>query len=232
MTDLSTVDGLPGSLVLREVMAHSGPFVRQDTMPADEMAALTGKVPDLLVDLWRIYGLGEIMGGRLRFVRPSRFRNVLAFLFDGDPDFGEGCHVIAHTAFGDFLVWSERHHHVFVSVNYLGVEAPYLFRPVPRAEADRILIDRVLTADPARLEVLQADGTPLFAAAKEAFGLPPYPAVYGFVPYPPMPPNLTLDHIRMVQPADYAGEIIAISKFGLHDFEGQNLNIRDIGPQP
>lgn len=231
MTDLAIVDGKPGSEVLRDIMDARGPFVRQDEMPAAEAEALIGIVPNLLVDLWRIYGLGEIMGGRIRFVRPTRFKGIARFYLEGDPDFGTGCHVIAHTAFGDQILWHQRYHFIYASVTQLYFFAPYFFRPAARDLADKILIERVLMADPLIFDSHTMQGAPLFEDAKKAYGLPPYPAVYGFIPLPVRPENWTMENIRMVQPVDYAAEVLSVGRLTLQDFEGQQFNIRDIGPQ-
>jgi hypothetical protein len=232
MNDLANVGGRPGGAVLADIMALNGPFVRQDEMPATEAESLIGTVPDLLVDLWRIHGLGEIMGGRIRLVQPSRFRGLVRFMLEGDPDFGTGCHVIAHTAFGDLILWHARHQFIYISVNQLFVFAPHLFRPAPRDLADEILIERLLQADPVIFDAHDLQGQPLFDAAKTAFGLPEPPAVYGFIPLTFDPAGRTLETIRMVQPADYAGELLSMGALTLQDFEAQQLNIRTVGRQP
>ena len=45
--------------------------------PADAVAHWAGKLPPLLLDIWRRYGMVRLAGGRLRLVDPRRFTPLM-----------------------------------------------------------------------------------------------------------------------------------------------------------
>jgi hypothetical protein len=61
-----------------------------------------GLLPEAVLWIWENYGFGIYMNGYLRFVNPEEWRE---FLCKSVNVYIEGTHVIATTAFGDFLIW-------------------------------------------------------------------------------------------------------------------------------
>lgn len=103
MKSLSFVGGQPGELVLAELMTSHGPLTDIHAVSEERITPKIGHVPDLLIDLWRLSGVGALRAGGLWLAMPGDFDRVTEFLFVGDADLGEGTQLIAYGAMGNLL---------------------------------------------------------------------------------------------------------------------------------
>jgi hypothetical protein len=53
--------------------------------------------------------------------------------------------------------------------------------------------------------------------------------IWGMLPIPPVPEEVKLENIRMVMPDDYLAEVVGELTLMLHDFEGDQFNLRGFG---
>jgi hypothetical protein len=229
MTDIYDINPDYADRLLREAMALHGPMAHAEAVPASQLAALEGRVPDLLLALWSGYGAGEVMGGRLKFCQPHQFDPVLDFMFGAEPDMAGACHAFAMNAFGELMVWHERHWLMHISPIRGWVLAPQMLHPDTKDDPNKLFYESTLMADPAGFDLFDVDGNPLFDRAKTAFGALRPGLIWGMLPIPPVPEEVKLENIRMVMPDDYLAEVVGELTLMLHDFEGDQFNLRGFG---
>lgn len=106
MTYKSTIAERSGESFVKEFIDTHGPFLDPVSIPEEEITPWEGVLPDILIDLWRNFGIGAIHNGLLRLCKPEDFDGLLELVFHDDPDFSaKDCHVFAYGAFGKLLVW-------------------------------------------------------------------------------------------------------------------------------
>ena len=230
MEYLSRIDGQSGRVFLDRVIAERGPLGAPAEVPETTLAALTGRVPDLMIDFWRFHGTGWLNGGRLRICLPGEFANVLGMLFAGDPDFGADCHAVAIGAFGDLAIWSERHWLVILRPLFAALDAPFLVTPRAKGDANSALLQGLFQTHPLYWDLADTDGQSMFDRARDRLGPLPQGAIYGLVPLAgdvePVPDNLVL------APADdYLRSKLQTNVITLADLEAGRFNLRDVGGQ-
>lgn len=225
----STVNGKGGAEVLRDLMAERGPYL--DPVPVDPevIAHYETRLPPLLLDLWENYGLGGFAEGRIRFILPSEYDEALQTLFRGDPDFGADCHAIAIGPFGDLMVWSERYQLLFIGLPLQMVDAPFRTHPLPGDQADVIVLNYVLKADPLVFDTADDDGEPMFARALAALGPLKRGEIYGTVPAVSVGEPLAVDRLQKVIATEWLVERFSGGVFTLVDLSSRRVNIRKIG---
>ncbi len=230
---LSMIDGVSGKVFLDQLMAERGPMRDVRAVPEAVAAAYVGRVPDIIIDLWRAHGVGNLAGGRLRLCLPSDFTDATGRLFDRDPDFAGDCHVIAHSAFGDLLIWSERHWLVHVGMLLGMVDAPMLFDPKLKVAADKVALDFILKANPALLDMADAAGGPMFEPAQAALGRLKPGQIYGLFPLPFNMDAPGIDALQIVPADQYLDAKLQMATFPLWDpVQGQSSETRSFGAAP
>lgn len=229
MEYLSTIDGISGEVFLDELIAERGPLVDRREMPDERIVALTGKVPNLMIDLWRAHGLGHLLDGLIRLCDPAMFADLLPQLFKGDPDFSGDCHVLAFSPFGDLFFWSERHWLGVVSLPLSYVDAPFLHDPGLKTQASKVVFDILLNGDPRLFDTADANGEPMFAAARKVQGPLDWHEVYGAMPLPLDAAELSVDRLRVAPAVAYLEAKFSVTDFALNDMAGQRFNIRFFG---
>jgi len=137
---LSTIDGVSGEIVLENFVAEHGPLEERRPVPEETVAARIGRVPDILIDLWRAHGAGAVREGGLWFVMPGALDAIEERLFGGDPDLGGDTTIVADGAMGNLLAWSQRHGVVLIVPVGGAVQVPGLFRPEGRLSDDTELL--------------------------------------------------------------------------------------------
>lgn len=229
MEYLSTIDGISGEVFLDELIAQRGPLIDKREMPEARILALTGKVPNLMIDFWRAYGLGHLQDGLIRLCDPAMFDDLLPDLFKGDADFTGDCHVLAFSPFGDLFFWSERHWLGVVSLPLSYVDAPFLHDPTLKTQASKVVLDILLKGDPRMFDTADAEGNPMFAAARKVHGPLDWHEVYGAMPLPVDAAELRVDRLVVAPAVAYLESKFSTTDFVLHDMAGQRFNIRFFG---
>lgn len=230
---LSVIDGVSGKVFLDQLIAERGPMQDARRVPETVAAAFVGRIPDIIIDLWRARGVGNLAGGRLRLCLPSDFTDVTGRLFDRDPDFAGDCHVIAHGPFGDLLIWSERHWLVHVGMLLGIVDAPMLFRPEDKVAADKVALQFILNANAALFDTADAAGEPMFDRAQAALGRLKRGQIYGLFPLPFNLDAPGIDALQIVPADEYLDAKLQMATFSLWDpVKGQSSETRFFGAEP
>ena len=228
MEYLSRIDGQSSRVFLDRVIAERGPLGDSAEVPEPTLVALTGRVPDLMIDFWRFHGTGWLNGGRLRICLPGEFSDVLGRLFAGDPDFGADCHALAIGAFGDLAIWSERHWLALLRPSMAALDAPFLVNPKAKGDPNKAVLEGLLEAHPLFWELADFEGQPLFERAERTFGSIRPNGIYGLMPLPYDGP-IELDALQRVPAAEYLEAAVQTSVITLADVEAGRFNLRDIG---
>ena len=226
----STIDGESSQGILARIIADRGPLLGRRQVPPSVLAEYETILPPILLDFWENHGLGGLSEGRIRFVLPPDYAGAVARLFAGDPDFAQGCHAIAIGPFGEMMIWSQRHKLIFVGLPLATVDAPFLNRDMTREQADRIVLDYVLRADPAVFDTTDDTGEPMFQRARAALGPLNDGEIYGTVPALTYDEPVSVDALHRVIANDWLSEKFSGTTFQLVDIARQQFNIRPIGP--
>lgn len=252
---MATYSTHPGAqAALAAALTELGPMTQAAVPKTRDIERYVGRVPDILLDLWATKGVGDLRSGMLRLCLPSELAPQLSALFRGDPDFGfppgvedtrptlaedgtptpraTDVHALAHTLFGDLLLWSERHGLMHVNIVQGLIEAPFLFHPHAAAHPDTAAIDYVLRVDPFLLDMDDRNMQPMHARALELFG--PLRRMFIYAPGPaathdPIP---TIDALFPHSYPEWLDERISSKIWSLSDMSTQRFNVRKIGPQP
>ena len=188
----SDLPGQSPKVALDALIAKRGPLASRVGVRAQEIGSYEGKVANILLDLWDNHGVGDLAEGQLRLCVPSELREAADTIFRGDPEFTDAAgrcsaHPVAHTAFGDLFLWSERHWLVHVNVVMGLVEAPFLHRPELRSHPDTVALEMLLHAEGPILDMYDGDGNPMYQRAREAFD--PLPRMVIYAPGEAMSPD-------------------------------------------
>jgi hypothetical protein len=229
MTDIYHINPDYAQRLLADAIGLHGPMTHGQPVPAAQLAALKGHLPDLLLALWSTYGTGDLMGGRLRICQPHQFDALLDFLFAAEPDMTGACHAFAVNPFGELLVWHEAHWLIHVSPVRGWVLAPQMLHPDLKDDPNKLFYESVLMADPSTFDLFDVDGQPLFDRALAGFGPLPPDHIWGLLPIPPAPEDVKIENLRLVDAQDYLGEVVGELTLMLQDFEGDRFNLRGFG---
>ena len=78
-------------------------FVHSGKVDENCIRKYSGKIPQVLMDIWQEYGFGSFFGGYLRVINPDDYMDILKdSYFRGDVSIP-----ILVTAFGDVITWEE-----------------------------------------------------------------------------------------------------------------------------
>jgi hypothetical protein len=230
----SDLPGQSAQAALAALLAERGPLANKVAVRAQEIAAHEGKVANILLDLWENHGVGDLTKGQLRLCVPSELREGVELIFRHDPDFIDDAgqpavHAVAHTAFGDLFLWSERHWLVHVNIVLGLVEAPFLHRPASRSHPDTVALDMLLRAEGPLLDMVDAEGNPMFERARSAFD--PLPRMVIYAPGKAMTadPIPSFDQLYAAHYPEWLADRARSKVWYLSDIATGRPNIRKIG---
>ena len=229
MEFLSTIDGVSGDVVLKNLLAEHGPLEERRPVPEERAAVQIGRVPNLLIDLWRAHGVGAIRHRGLWLAMPGTLDGVEAAMFGGDPDLGGDTTIFAYGAMGNLLAWNERHGMVLVVLAGGAVQVPGLFRPEARFLDEAELLHYLRELDPFFFDRMDSQNKPMLESARDALGPLRAGQVYATYPVQALGAPIDVANVRIDDIADYLGSIATGRVFVLHDYETGRLNVREIG---
>ena len=149
----------------------------------ESLAALSGKVPQALLDFYELHGEGLVLDGFFQFCDPIRYAPIAQAVFGMDPDLpGSRCHILGFSAFGVLNVWSEDHGTVTVYLPEGLVSCLSLFGRSSKLPADRSVAVGLMFIDQESNDVVDAAGKPLFKRARKKLGALSLGQIYGFAP--------------------------------------------------
>ncbi|MEP4198651.1 MAG: GAD-like domain-containing protein [Aliishimia sp.] len=230
MSYRSEIDGQSGEQAIARALKEHGPLTNTQPVSEDVIRMYEGRVPNALLDVWDNYGIGDLGEGRLRLCMPGALRSAAQSLFRGDPEFTSDVHIVAYGAFGDLVIWSERHQFVFVSMVLSSVEAPILFNEGLRVSDDQAVINDLLLLHPQAMDTTDDAGQPMFADALEKYDKLPLMHIYGMQPAASFGRPINVANLAVVEAEDWLQEKLAGSTFSLDDVAGGRFGVRDIGP--
>ncbi len=226
----SQIGGQSGKVLIDAVMAERGPMTQARAVPSAVIAHYETRLPPLLLDVWENHGIGDLAGGLLRLCIPGAYAEPLATLFDGDLDFAGDTHVVAHSPFGDLLVWSERHALMFISMAQNFVDAPFLTQHRKTVVPDQLVLDHVLGMHAAALNMADDAGTPMFDAALAQHGpLQPH-QIYGMMPPASFGASIAVDALAVTDGPSWFQAKLSSTGFALADVANAKFGLRPIGP--
>lgn len=219
---------------LADLLDARGPLDHAVEVRHEEILRYENLMPPILLDIWEAHGVGDLAGGRLRLCVPAELTDPVQALFRGDPEFSleDGridAHAVAHTAFGDLFLWSERHWLVHLNVVQGLVEAPFLHRPTLRLHADTTARDMLFMAPSDLLDMHDTEDQPMFERAQAAFDPLPRMIIYAPGPAEAADPFPSFDDLYAAHYPEWLLARVTSKVWYLSDLQGGRPNIRRIG---
>jgi hypothetical protein len=222
-------------LMLSEDFAHLmneyGAFAPVERVSAADVEPYRGKLPESLLTLWLECGRGAWLDGRFQFCDPTRYHPILELVFGTDADFSSrDCLPYGFTAFGELLVWSQRHQVVKVDLRFGWVTAPKM-NAQTRAPDDLIIGITTLPAlNSSNGDMVGADEKPLFNRAVAKLGQLELGEAYGFVPALALGGEAKLGNLKRLKAFEHFSILAQSTRFVLRDYTNlRTKTVRDIG---
>lgn len=206
---------------ISDLFEDNGRYINQRPVAAERIQQYRGKLPEFLLEIWRLHGLGSWAKGLYNLCDPDDFKGLLSQVFHADADLShQDCHVFAYSAFGELAVWSERHGTVGVALLTARVDCPGLADPAAKGDPDIRMVNALsLYAEALQaLDVSDEDGKPLFARAVKKLGTPEPGQAFGFFPAPAAGGAQDLDHLRLTPALEYFLFLAQLQRFSLVDY--------------
>lgn len=232
MTFRSSINGVSAETLIVQAIESHGPLLDAVSVPNVVAGQYEKNIPDLVLDIWDNFGVGDLDEGRLRLCVPRSLQGVVDSLFDGDPYLGGDTYALAYGAFGDLVLWNTRHQMVYVNMQLASVDVPSLIDPARRVPDDEAAFEGLLQRHPLIMDAFDANGDMMFEAAQKRFDALPPLHIYGM--YPPAPVNeaFALDNHKVVEVDEWLALKVAETTFRLDDLARERFGVRDIGPLP
>lgn len=201
-----------------DIMDENGVYDAAVPVTQETLALYTGKLPDLLTTFWAQHGFGAWKNGLFRLCTPRDFEGLLSQIFHADTDFSHtDCHVYGYSAFGQLLVWSERHWVTHIDLINARVSCPNLSAPENAINAE-IHMSTSLSVNSGALDVEDDDGKKLFTRAFRKLGRPGPEQAFGFFPALAMGGAPKLENITIVSALEHFLFLAQLQQFQLVDY--------------
>ena len=230
MIFLSVINGQSAEAALRALLKRHGPMEEVRPVPEARIVKKIGHVPNLLIDLWRLAGVGALRDRGLWLVMPDELDPITDRLFAGDPDLGGDSFPVAYGAMGNLLCWNSRHGAVLVMLEGGGVLAPGLTAQ-PRPDDDASLLRYLSELNPGIFDRQDRNNQGMLERAKAAHGPLKSGQVYASYPIHWPENGRGIEGVRLSYIDDYLTQIVLGTTFMLRDYEGGRPNLRRIGPE-
>ena len=164
-----------------------------------------GVLPDQLIDYWQQYGFSGWGEGLFWIVNPSEYAPILQAWLEGTSfEDKDDYHVIARTAFGKLLVWSNNCGHC------LSIQSLYgLFYPsdesmrIQEKGTDFTLQLFFSSSQKNDFDILSSNESFLFSSAKNQLGRLNSSEIYAFVPALALGGQAKLDNLKKVNALEH-----------------------------
>ncbi|NHF74319.1 GAD-like domain-containing protein [Paracoccus xiamenensis] len=196
--------------------------------PADAVALWSGRLPPLLLDIWRRYGLVRLAGGRLRLVDPRRFEPLMAYVFHGDPDLAGDTHVIGLGDLGELALWSERHGFGFLSPLLAAVEIPFILS-ASAVPADTQIADLLIAMPHSAIEAFDPEQRPLHDRLQARLGRLEQDDIYAATPVPPQVAGTPIEDYEVADAVEWLEAVYTAMNVTLVDYQRAPFQLRMIG---
>ncbi len=225
--------------VLTALVGRYGPPA--DAVPIDpaELDALAGRLPPELVAFWREYGLGTWLGGKFQFCWPAEYAPLVEQVFADDADLSPAfTHVIGFSAFGELLVWNERHERVLVDLPRLVARVPAFDTREPDGPAHFPVATPLARLDrKGSFDVFEQDDAaePLFDRVRARLGPLSLGQCYGFVPALALGGSARLDAIERLDAGTHLSLLAEAGRcrvMVVRTADGIETPLRELGAAP
>ena len=231
MDFLSVIDGQSGENALLALLERHGPLAEARPVPEERISPRIGRVPNLLIDLWRMAGVGALRDRGFWLAMPDEVDPITDRLFAGDPELGGDSFPVAYGAMGNLLCWNSRHGAVLVALEGGGVQVPGLAAP-PRPNDDASLLRYLTELNPFFFDRVDRDNQRMLERAKTRLGPLQNGQIYASYPIHWPEYGRRVEEVRIAPLDEYLTEVVLWTTFMLRDYEGGRPNLRPIGPQP
>lgn len=155
-----------------------------------------GRIPESIFRLWDKLGLGVFLDGYFQLCDPDKYRPILEQALGRDDDLDPArTHPIGFSAFGEIIAWNEDHRDVRVDLVDGEVSCRWLIAPKQGIDPNMTILTRLLLADDASFDPLDANGKPLFKSIRTRLGRLKPGQIYGFKPILAFGGNRTSDSL-------------------------------------
>ncbi len=213
-----------------DIMQENGPLLNGRPVPPAVAAQYSGKLPQLLTTFWVQQGIGAWQNGLFSLCLPTDFQGLLSQIFGADPDFSHGdCHVIGYSAFGQLLVWSERHWVTQIDLLNGRLSCQVLIDPT-KAQNPDIHLSTSLSMTAASYDAYDDADKKLFTRALRRLGQPAPGQAFGFSPAIAMGGAPRLENLSIVPALEHFLLLAQLQPFSLIDYLSHPPRvIREIG---
>ncbi len=172
-----------------------------------------GKLPNALLDLWEVYSIGQFWGGLLRFVHPADMREVLSLALGDDPQIDAArCYVVAYTAFGRLLVWSEQFQRMRVDLTDLTVRCSVLDGSFSRSDDDDRSVAFLFGGGKRDFDIADEKGRLMYDRCVTKHGALGPDECYGFLPALMLGSEANVNSVRRVKAAEHSAILAQLGR--------------------
>ena len=199
-----------------------------EEVPRELIERYRGVLPDKLLEYWRDEGWCGYGHGRLWFVNPDAYADIVRMWLEGTVfEQIDRYHAILRTGFGALFVWGESNNQPFVidcPCHSIVAEESRLRRRDEDAEfALQVFIGSLDDED---VEIEDPDGQPLFERARRALGELGPDELYGFEPALVMGGKARLENLQRMKAHQH---LMILREFAAPSvpFSGVNLDYQE-----
>ncbi|MAF02512.1 MULTISPECIES: GAD-like domain-containing protein [unclassified Herbaspirillum] len=182
-------------------ISNFGEATKSSMVPVASLEKWRGKLPDKLLKYWAQEGWCEYSNGLFSTVNPDDYEDLVdEWLADTGLGEIDAFHVIARSAFGDLYLFGEktgRSATVHCAVNMV-LALKNELKEKTKEDLDSSIRSFFAFSDPARFDIKDENGQPLFERAKSKLGpLEPH-EIYGFEPAIVLGGKILLENLAKV----------------------------------
>ncbi|WP_298261209.1 GAD-like domain-containing protein [uncultured Litoreibacter sp.] len=220
---------------IADIFLENGAFEKPQQVSGDTVETYRSKLPELLLDIWKQHGVGGWYNGLYRLCIPNDFEGLLSQVFHADDDFSHNdCNVIAYSAFGNLVVWSERHGLVEISLLRGVLTCDDLLHLEKKTKSSISLTSEFyMLSEKSSLEAHNAyddADKPLFARARKRLGDLEPGECYGFFPALAMGGAPRLENLKRTKALEHFLFLAQLQQFTLMDYLSRPIRaVRMIG---
>jgi hypothetical protein len=187
------------------VDSEFGPAIDVRPVPERVLSLYKGKLPEKLLQYWKIYGFAGYGEGRFWMTDPGEYAGVLdAWLAQTDFKVADDYHVIGRGAFGELIIWGTRSGPSLTISSAWGMIFPTdKSRWMDQGKQDFLIEAWLAGMDKEHFDEEDEDEKPLFERAYRLLGPLAHDEMYGFVPAAALGGPRRLDHLQKVKAVEH-----------------------------
>lgn len=215
----------------QDVLDEYGEPVSYAKPSVDELNRWSGKIPETLIDFWRLYGWTSFLKGQLWLPDPADFTPLMETVFGNDPQIDHTrCHLVAYSAFGKLFIWSEQFQRITIQTIHGWVFASAITDDLYADDADKIATFAFYGDVKTDYNSVDEAGKPLYARAVKKYGSLEPGECFGFVPALVLGGSGNLEEIQRVKALEHFIFLAQLQPLTLYKWEGTTMvPVRQIG---